>query len=1117
MTIGKEEVFIIKIITSDNKPQGGAGLEQTRRCLPQMMASKKTKNARIRPRRLCETESPSRQLAMFSRCDYFYPDANQERTKRISPLETRSQPSYKRKRRLSATPTRNNNCYKSWQRILLLVIIFETIFLSSVSAVEFLQVDSSGDIVKQSARRERIARNLQSLSEDQHQNDSTLNYVYRVRPRIDISRNEKIENNNNEDQRKLQREWIDPDLLPNAFSSSEDEPTSFSAGPPNPMPSGFSDDRRTRKPTPRPTRGPISLPPHILPPIFVRPEPTPRPTARPTDIPTAPEPAPVQEPPGGGDPVDPPEPGGGGEPVDPPEPSGGNPVDPPGPGDEPNGPVSEPGGGNEPGSPSGGGGNEPGTPSGNEPGGGGNEPGTPSANEPGDGGNEPGTPSGNEPGGGNIQPGESSSTPIPAQIPTVADEPGEPSGGAPGGSEPGNQPGEPNSGNNEPGGNQPGEPNNGGNNNEPAEAPVRIPSDGGSTPGEPGGTGEAGDPVTVSGQTIQEKPVTMTIAALNTADNYAISSLSGNVEENSTYPTQEPTTYAYTTGSPEWSKERIIVAEVPPLELLFAVFSGKKNLQPSLEDKNVLEILTSEHMLKFSNAMIGSNLWAVDGLALRNIIVTGEVRKPSRKLSQVFEDPRIGARTNWFELEEQEQTFVFTFSAKFIFMHWTDIAWALDLDGLSKNLVVASLEGDEKDNYLTTLQTMSSFNRTNGKTKDFLFASTRDMILAPSQEIEGQIKVEEIDTPFVKPEFPTLSALAFICLGLAIVMCLLHWRIESKRQRWLKNGTKYEDDDEITLSFSDTNEEAMLFTGSQKEPKPQRRLKPSKNPLQRSDKTLKNRRTRETNDEVTVVFSDSSSDDECDEYSSEISEANESNRSIKWGLDYIIYNNEEKMKKEKTYSGKKEGKRNDADADNYQSDVNYEVDLPKNSNRETVLLVTPSSVASMSDMSTNDAPIRSRDDTSMVFPPPVMRRKPYSVLKDPEPKILSARGDVWTDRLMTHKESKMQRKQVDTRIQSHHLTNDFPSTHSKESKNVSKNVSNPFLGSKQDTSRKSLRNLVARRQGMEKATQHTSNMTLDKHGVFTARRGALEEGTKHASNSTANGGNSKSMKCGYFF
>ena len=83
-------------------------------------------------------------------------------------------------------------------------------------------------------------------------------------------------------------------------------------------------------------------------------------------------------------------------------------------------------------------------------------------------------------------------------------------------------------------------------------------------------------------------------------------------------------------------------------------------------------------------------------------------------------------------------------TTKFIFMHWTNIAWALDLDGLSKNLMVASLEGDEKDTYLTTLQTMSSFNRTNGKTKDFLFASTRDMILAPSKETEEENKVEEL-------------------------------------------------------------------------------------------------------------------------------------------------------------------------------------------------------------------------------------------------------------------------------------------------------------------------------------------------------------------------------------
>ena len=129
------------------------------------MASKKSKKTRMRPRRLCEIESPSIQLAMGSRCDDFYPYTNQERTQRTSSLETRSQSSYKRKRQFSATPNRNNKCYKSWQRILLLVIIFETIFLSSVSAVDFLQVDGNGDIVNQSARRERIARNLQSLSE----------------------------------------------------------------------------------------------------------------------------------------------------------------------------------------------------------------------------------------------------------------------------------------------------------------------------------------------------------------------------------------------------------------------------------------------------------------------------------------------------------------------------------------------------------------------------------------------------------------------------------------------------------------------------------------------------------------------------------------------------------------------------------------------------------------------------------------------------------------------------------------------------------------------------------------------------------------------------------------
>ena len=587
------------------------------------------------------------------------------------------------------------------------------------------------------------------------------------------------------------------------------------------------------------------------------------------------------------------------------------------------------GGGNEPG---------PGEPGTGEPDGGSNQPG-PGSGAPGGGGDEPGGEpggGGNEPGGEIVRTSPPTATAAPTiftQIPTVIeDAPGEPSGG-------GNQPGEPNGG--QPGGgDQPG-----GGNNEPGE-PGGEPGGselGGSEPGEPANLlGDKGDDDYSDSLEIPiptPQPIKMTIAALNAADGHF-----------KPEPTQidgfepDPTPIGakvYSPGSPEWNKERISVTEVPPFELHFVVFTKTKDLEASVEDKDVLEALTAEYILNYSKSMIGSNLLAIDNLMLQSIEIKGDVSKPSRRL---LESRRVESFTKRFTSADiLRQPYVFTFRAKFVFMHWTKIAWALNLPGLAENLVRTSLAEDKKEDYLTTLQEISSNNNTIGMIEDFLFSSATDVYLAKIPkilpEVDYEIQQAKEIPPFYKPKFPILSILAFSSLGLAIALCLVRCRIETKKQKWLKKSAEtyglsrhdeeYErsrNDDEVTVIFSESSEDGDTEEYCAKTIQ--------KNTLDDNlrwarDKGIcgdeedqvwvktsgKTATTAGMDEEVTVACSGSSENNgsEYSYYSIERSVASGLSENLQWALDYLIYSSDHDERQ--NTGGEERSNKNDDDDD----------------------------------------------------------------------------------------------------------------------------------------------------------------------------------------------------------
>jgi hypothetical protein len=460
-----------------------------------------------------------------------------------------------------------------------------------------------------------------------------------------------------------------------------------------------------------------------------------------------------------------------------------------------------------------------------EPDGGGNEPGEPGGgdNEPGDpgGGNEPG-----EPGGGDSEPQSTTTAPTITYKPTFTNSPTdgtiEPGGNEPGGNEPGgNEPGGDEPGGDEPGGDEPGGDEPGGN-----EPGGNEPGGVGDEPNEPGeGVNDPGEPANLPGELGGSNEETLSMLDFSTAMPTFVPTF---------FPTFWPTSFSLANGfggertakpvsiSMAASKvvenesgtisiaaleadkggERVSIAEVPPYELQFAVLSGTKKSFPSLDDIGVLELLTSEYILTYSESLLGSYLLTHDGLELKHIEVTGEVSKQSRKLLESSD--KLSHHSS--EPDVLQQHFSFTFHSKFEFMHRTKATWALDLQGLAENLVKTSLSEKGNKGYLNIIQETSSFDNEDGVEEGFFFAATTSIMLdrASVTTDKTHVKKEEKDiSPFFKPKFIALLACALISLGLTIALCL-GCRIQRKRKRWLKTKTNIRDgDDEVTLVFSD--------------------------------------------------------------------------------------------------------------------------------------------------------------------------------------------------------------------------------------------------------------------------------------------------------------------------
>jgi hypothetical protein len=628
--------------------------------------------------------------------------------------------------------------------------------------------------------------------------------------------------------------------------------------PPTKSPTFLPTRRPSGSPTFFPTRRP-TITPMLAPTRRPSPLPTRLPSSTPSKSPIAPEPgSPTVQEPGGGSPPggNPPgepapngpvsitEPGGGNDDDDEPSPSpseGPSPAPTGAPSSLPSSMLTEVPIVPEPGEP-GGGGNEPDNAPG-EPGGSDNEPQpTPeipttaaptssltitSTIAPTGRDNEPEEPG--EPGGGGDEPGGSNdgapdvSTLAPtsfltsnfatSEVPTVGgNEPGEPGGV---GNEPGepegmeiNEPGEPGGGANEPaepggvGGNEPGEPGIGGSNIEPVPMPdfstTAFP------PFEPMNLGVEILSEPEGGRADRTaQPVTISMAATKPAESSDFTPLSENGE-------------GYSPGSPEYNKERISIAEVRSYALRFLVPSRRKKSQPSLDDNVALEVLTSEYMLDYTKSVLGSNLLSIDGLVLKHIEVKGEVKKSSRMLSESSVNASFQSLTNatLAELDPLQQSFVFEFRSKFVFMHWTKITWALDLPGLAENLVKSSLSENYNSSLLEIIQGTSSISNEYGQVEDFFFASATEVVLDTAlativEDHSVKIKEEKQISTFTKPKFPVYSVLAFLSLGLALFLCLVRWRILIKRENWLKSSGEthkiHAKDDEVTLFFSDTD------------------------------------------------------------------------------------------------------------------------------------------------------------------------------------------------------------------------------------------------------------------------------------------------------------------------
>jgi len=325
-------------------------------------------------------------------------------------------------------------------------------------------------------------------------------------------------------------------------------------------------------------------------------------------------------------------------------------------------------------------------------------------------------------------------------------------------------------------------------------------------------------------------------------------------------------------GSPEWKSERISIVEVPRYRLQFVVPYEATETPLSSDDNSALEILTSEYLLNYSKSMLGSDLFAFDGLVLQNIEVKGEISEKSRLLSESSENQLFQSSTNSApsDLGPRQQSIMFAFDSKFVYMHWTKIAWAIDLQGLSENLVQVSLS---ENGYLGAIKAMDSISSKFGEEKDFYFAQASDvtLIISPERTYTHTATKEEKEKPLIeKPNSYKYATLAFLTLSLVFALNLVRWRIK-KESLWQHKACTPKDlngnDDEFTINFSETDEW-----------------------LEREGDTLK---SHSTDDEVTLIFNSTHGDEEDgEEYSKEQTQLRNLQDKLEWALDYLIYDDD---------------------------------------------------------------------------------------------------------------------------------------------------------------------------------------------------------------------------------